>query len=337
MAIQINQAKAREMSAGFEEAMELIQNEFDGLDLEQQYRNAFARLLKPDPLERVLMMGTDQRDLFIPTLRTAIQRSVPEGGHVLDIGAGDGQTFALVADQVPTGTTVSFAEPNTHYVPDYQALIQRTPHLQEGIALCAGFEEIDERAELDRVSLPADGSIDLAMALHMIYFLEDLPSSLTRMARFLRPGGELFVVFADETEAYTGRSLHHFLQREGKDRVDKKQLAAIAERRRLLSSPEEGGGEIIEILHANLPGNEFTMQSIRQPSRLYGHSLSDMIAFSNIAFLSTVPDFKKYRAAFELLSQDPELVDLRIEEDGIRKGMWSVKQPQVVSVLRKEK
>ena len=49
----------------FEEARLLIRHEFDGLDAHAQYFNAFARLLKADPLGRVAMLGTDQRDQFV--------------------------------------------------------------------------------------------------------------------------------------------------------------------------------------------------------------------------------------------------------------------------------
>ena len=63
MPIQIDQKRAENLAPQFDEALELVRNEFAGLDLHRQYRNAFARLLKPGPLGRVLMMGTDQRDM----------------------------------------------------------------------------------------------------------------------------------------------------------------------------------------------------------------------------------------------------------------------------------
>ena len=73
----------------------------------------------------------------------------------------------------------------------------------------------------------------------------------------------------------------------------------------------------------------------RQPSRLYGHSLADLIALSSIANLANVEDLEKFEAAASLLRHNPEAADLRIEDDGPRKGMWSVTQPQWVAVLRR--
>ena len=112
MAIQIDQARARDLSPQLDDALQIVCNEFEGLDAHRGHHNAFARVLKPDPLGRVLMLVTDQRDLFVPLLRRTVAEHVPPGGQIFDFGAGDGQTFAYVADAVPAGTTVSIAEPN---------------------------------------------------------------------------------------------------------------------------------------------------------------------------------------------------------------------------------
>jgi hypothetical protein len=86
MPIQIDRSKAHDLAPRWDEALERVRNEFEGLDPHRQYRNAFARLLKPDPLGRVPMMGTDQRDLFVPALRRVIEACVPTNGHILDFG-----------------------------------------------------------------------------------------------------------------------------------------------------------------------------------------------------------------------------------------------------------
>jgi hypothetical protein len=48
MPIEIDHAAARDLAPRLHEALELVCNEFEGLDTHRQYRNAFARLLKPD-------------------------------------------------------------------------------------------------------------------------------------------------------------------------------------------------------------------------------------------------------------------------------------------------
>jgi SAM-dependent methyltransferase len=331
MPIQIDRSRAENLALQFDEAIEFVRNEFEGLDPHRQYRNAFARLLKPDPLGRVLMMGTDQRDMFVPELRRTIAASVSSDGHIFDFGAGDGQTFALVADSVPQGTRVSIEEPNPEYLVNYRELLKTKAHLRPGMALAVGFDEIDAAASRSGEKLPPDGSVDVALALHMLYFVNDLFASVRRMVRFLKPGGVLFVVVTDETVGYTGLALKSFIERGGDTGDNARHLSVIAERRRILGSPEEGGGAIIELLGA--AGTPVEVKTQRQPSRLYGHNLADLIALSSIALLASVEGLAKFEAAAALLRHNPEAVDLRIEEDGPRKGMWSVTQPQWVATF----
>ncbi len=264
MPIQIDRKRAENLAPQFDEALELVRNEFEGLDPHRQYRNAFARLLKPDPLGRVLMMGTDQRDMFAPEIRRAIETSVPSDGHIFDFGAGDGQTFALVADSVPQGTRVSIEEPNPEYLANYCAFLKTRAHLRPGMALAAEFDEIDAAAERSGEKLPSDGSIDLGLALHMIYFVNDLPASVTRMVRFLKCGGVLFVVVTDETVGYTGLALKSFIEHGGDTGDNVRHLSVIAERRRLLGLPAEGGGAIAEVLGA--AGTPVEINVRRQPT-----------------------------------------------------------------------
>jgi len=333
MPIQIDRSRAQDLAPRLDEALALVCNEFEGLEPHQQYRNAFARMLKPDPLGRVQMMGTDQRDMFVPELRRVIETQVPNDGHIIDFGAGDGQTFALVAASVPEGTRVSIEEPNPDYVADYRTFLKTQAHLRPGMALVAGFDEIDAAAERSGAPLPQDGGIDLGLALHMIYHLNDLPAGLTRMVRFLKPGGTLFVVVADETDSYTGLVLKRFIEAGGDSGDNARHLSAIAERRRLLGSRTDGGGMILEALRA--AGVPAELETHHQSSRLYGHSLTDLIAVSTLPVLSGVEGVAKFKAATDLLRHDPEAVDLRIEDDGPRMGMWSVVQPQWISVIRR--
>ena len=242
MPIEIDRAAARDLAPRLHEALELVRNEFEGLDTHRQYRNAFARLLKPDPLGRVSMMGTDQRDMFVPELRRVIEQCVPSGGHILDFGAGDGQTFALVADSVPGRTRVSIEEPNPGYLADYIAFVETQKQLRLGTALEAGFDEMDSVAARLGQTLPQNASIDLCLALHMIYYVNDLATSLVRMMHFLKRGGALFVGVTDEAANYTGRVLNEFIEGGGSTGDNARHLSGIDERRRLLGTSKEGGG-----------------------------------------------------------------------------------------------
>ncbi|MDX1380205.1 MAG: methyltransferase domain-containing protein [Xanthomonadales bacterium] len=333
MPICIERERPRQFSAQIDEALEIVHNEFSGLDPYRQYRNAFARLLKTDPLGRVYMMGTDQRDLFVPELRRVIGDSVPAGGgHIFDFGAGDGQTFALVAAAVPTGTVVSIEEPNPHYVEDYWAFLATQAHLRAGVSLTAGFDGLDKSAAEQGVVLPADGSIDLVLAMHMLYFVSDVPASLARMVRFLKPGGSAFVVVTDETIGYTGLAMKHYRERGGRVGDAGRSLELMSERRRLFGKGGQGSAGIVAALQA--AGLPVQAEVTLQPSRLYGHNLADLVALCAIAGLAGVEDLGKFDAAAALLREAPGSVDLRVEDQGPRAGMWSVLQPQWVAVIR---
>jgi SAM-dependent methyltransferase len=323
---KIDKEQARRLSARFDEAMDIIANEFTGLNSHQQYRNAFSRLLKWDPLGRVLMLGTDQRDLFVPELRRAIIDFMPKAGEIFDFGCGDGQTLALAADAIPSGSRLSFEDPNPEYVDRYRRFIESRVELRAGVAVVAGFDEIDEVAQHQNVELPADGSIALGLALHMLYFVSDLECSLRRMARFLAPGGGLFIVVTDESAGYTGHALRAFIEAGGETGANAQHLNTIAERRSLFAHADS----LCETLQRALPLCRHRVMTQLQASRLYGHSLSDLIALSAIATLGTIEGIEKFAVARNLLEGQPELVDLRIEERGPRAGMLSVVQPQFV-------
>lgn len=333
MPIAIDHTSARDLAPQLDDALEIVCNEFAGLDSHQQYHNAFARVLKPDPLGRVLMMGTDQRDLFVPLLRQAVQAYVPQNGQIFDFGAGDGQTFAYVADAVPAGTTVSIEEPNPAYLAAYQAFLDRQPHLRRGIAVGSGIDDLEDAADRSAIDLPAPESVDLALGLHMIYFTSDVPDGLRKILRFVKPGGALFNVVTDESTAYCGSVLRLFTESGGDTGDNDGYAAAINVRRRLLAPESEGGGGVAEVLREN--GIGVDVESVRQPSRMYGHTLADLLALSNISVLANVPGTQKFESAAKALRDRPEEIDLRIETDGPRAGMWSVTQPQWVTQVRR--
>jgi len=331
MPIQIDTAAARELSPQLDDALEIVGNEFESLDPYRQYHNSFARVLKPDPLRRVLMLGTDQRDLFVPLLRRAVGTYVPPAGQIFDFGAGDGQTFAHVADAVPAGTTVSIEEPNPAYLAAYQAFLERQPHLRPGPALGVGIDDLGNAAAAGE--LPEQASIDLALGLHMIYFAADVPATLRIILGLVKPGGALFSVVTDEETAYCGVVLRTFTESGGDTGINDAYLAAIDERRRLMAPESEGGGELAAVMRAH--GIDVEVKSVRQPSRMYGHTLADLLAIANISVLTNVAGTQKFDSAAKTLRDHPEEIDLRIETDGPRAGMWSVVQPQWVTEVRR--
>lgn len=124
--------------------------------------------------------------------------------HVIDIGCGHGRSLGALAERA--GHAVG-ADPS-----DLMAEIAVTrnrPLVKAGKVRVAVASAAD---------LPfADGSFDKALCVHVIYFWKDLRTSFRSIARVLKPGGRLVLVFrtdADEAavrafpaDVYSFRSL----------------------------------------------------------------------------------------------------------------------------------
>ena len=315
-------------AARFDDALEIAKNEFRSLDADTQYTNAFARLLKWDPLERVAMLGTDQRELFVPVLKDLIraQRGTAAGPfRFFDIGCGDGQTFALVADELPDGATGTILDCNAYYLAQYEAAVRAAGRLQLGQSICAPF--------LPNTAIEISGGFDLILAIHVLYYFDALRESLAHLYEMLKPGGAAFIVFADEKTAYTGQALRAY------HRSDEAFLARFDQtcdlRRRLLLP---GAIELQQHLDARFPTSRARLRSEIQASRLYGHTLMDILALSLITGLDRVETQTKFDAVMELIRSRPEAIGLRIEHGGhpARDGMLSVIQSQIVVELRRD-
>jgi len=141
----------------------------------------------------------------------------------------------------------------------------------------------------------------------------------------------MIVVFADETVAHTGVCYRAYVERLD-PALAASHAAASAERLALLEGDPVGEPGLVERL-----GGAPRARAARQATRLFGHSIADIVALSNIAGLAGYESVEKFDAALDILAAAPDRLGLRVETDPAspRLGMLSVQQPQIVCVITK--
>jgi SAM-dependent methyltransferase len=116
--------------------------------------------------------------------------------HVLDIGAGPGRALARLAALAPAGC-VTGIDPSELMVEIASARNASLAHARRVRVVKA-----------DAADLPfPDGTFDKAMAVHVLYFWPSLGASLVEIARVLKPGGRLALVFRSASD---GRAVAGF-------------------------------------------------------------------------------------------------------------------------------
>ena len=337
-------------AAGLAEQLEhychLLELEFRGLDQHELYQLVFSRLLKPDPFrtladavacgDRPTMLGADERDALLPALKNLfVRRDAPV--TIMDLGAGDGQTVALALDHVPDGSRFYLEEPNVSYAGHYEKLIESVG--RDLVVAEVSHETIDEychRLNRDETAHPAPGTVDVLLAIHMVYFVSDLAATVNFMLDRLRPGGQAFIVFADARRGFTGKCFANFAKTADAQRYRAHQ-AAQQELAHLFALNGDGArGAATEKLRQRLGRSDVEVVVNTDPTRLFGNDLGDLLALGFLTGLGGLAGDSirdKIASVKDLISRDPAAVELALETSGPREGMWSVLEPQYVIVI----
>lgn len=130
------------------------------------------------------------RETWAENLRAIDALAVRPTDHVLDIGCGHGRSLGVLAARAPRGCAVG-ADPSDLMA---QIAVERNRALVK-----AGRAKVVVATASD---LPfADATFDGALCVHVLYFWKDLQSSFREMARVLKPGATLALVFRSTQHA----------------------------------------------------------------------------------------------------------------------------------------
>lgn len=304
-----------------------LESEFQNYTNKQAYEAVFARrmMLRESP-DSTRVLGNSQREDFLPFLHAELKR-VPAAAQILDVGGGAGDIVDLALERVD-GATIHVEEPNEVLLETYRQRLSAHPSLT-----CGTLHPVP----LDRLPLPLrSGGTEIlchaVLAIHMLYFVDDLVDTLRALYGSLRPGGVLFVVVADQLVSTTGRAGRFHYARIGEENRIKKLDECWALREALL-----GQGGIADLLDQETSP---MVEVHRTESWLFGRGPDDVVAMCLAGELASADDerfdLRKLESCRAFLDEHGDTVRFGIEDRPIpQRGWYRAAQPQIVTVIRR--
>lgn len=304
-----------------------LEDEFSRYSNKQAYDAVFAsRMMLRDSEQKDRVLGNTQRDDFLPILHRILGQ-LPSQPHVFDVGAGAGDIVDL-ALKCLVGATLHVEEPNQELLSRYQARIAQYPALCSGQVFEQTLQEVIE--SWPRGDPPLH--VDIVLAIHMLYFVDDLVGTLQALYQCLNPGGVLFIVVADQLRSTTGRAGRFHYKRMG----DQGRVNALDMAWRLRDDLL-GRGKISNLLD---PVNPPRVDVARSESWLYGRTEDDLVAMCLSGELLVADDrpfdLGKLESCRMFLDQHGGEVNFGVEKrDVAQKGWFRSRQPQFVTTIRR--
>jgi ubiquinone/menaquinone biosynthesis C-methylase UbiE len=130
------------------------------------------------------------RETWGQNLRAMDALDVGQSDQILDLGCGHGRSLTELATRAPTGRVVG-VDPSELMV---EIAAQRNRALIEADRVDVVLATVE--------SLPfRDDVFDKVLCVHVLYFWKDLDVSLREIARVLKPGGRLGLLFRTQADS----------------------------------------------------------------------------------------------------------------------------------------
>jgi len=130
------------------------------------------------------------RETYAVNMRAIDALDVQRRDHVLDVGCGHGRSLTELAERASKGR-VAGVDPSELMV---EIAVERNRELVKARRVDVAIASAD--------ALPfADAAFDKVLCVHVVYFWQNLDDGFREIARVLKPGGRLALVFrtnADE-------------------------------------------------------------------------------------------------------------------------------------------
>jgi ubiquinone/menaquinone biosynthesis C-methylase UbiE len=130
------------------------------------------------------------RETWSQNLRVMDALDIDESDHILDVGCGHGRGLTELAARAQNGRIIG-ADPSELMV---EIAARRNRRLIE-----SGRVEVVPAA-VESLPFP-DGSFDKVLCVHVLYFWKDIDASLREVARVLKPGGRLGLLFRSKADS----------------------------------------------------------------------------------------------------------------------------------------
>lgn len=135
------------------------------------------------------------RETWAENLKAIGALDVAPTDHVLDIGCGPGRALSELARRASKGRAAGV---------DPSELMVNTTVQRNGAHVRARLVDVAQ-AGVDHLPF-ADATFDKVLCVHVVYFWSDLDAGLHEVARVMKPGGRLALVFRSAADVAAARA-----------------------------------------------------------------------------------------------------------------------------------